>query len=1101
MFASPLRRASAPAPLAAVATTGSPSHSGCGVAFALVGTLLAPVVHLSTPDILDLGPASAGLAAQVPAEQLEALRFRHIGPVGNRVASVSGVVGDPLTYYAGAASGGLWKTEDGGITWQAVFDDQDVHSVGALRVAPSDPQVVWAGTGEPHIRSNVTVGDGVYKSTDGGDNWQHMGLDATGRISRIVIHPSNPDIVYVAALGHAHAPQTERGIYRTMDGGETWEHVLFVDEDTGASTVIVDPNNPRILFAGMWTVEVNTWGRESGGPGSGIFRSDDAGTTWTKLEGNGLPALPVGKIDVCMSKADSDRVYALIETGDGVPWHGQETESGEFWRSSDAGRTWELVNHSRDLGGRTAYYNNCRVLPDDANEVFFLTAALSRSYDGGLTYINHQGMQRPGGDYHDMWIDPDDGDRLIIGNDQGVHISENRGESYLRVELPIAQMYHVTADNAVPYNVLGNRQDGPSYRGPSNTVYGGFGGSFIPRGDWHAVGGGESGFATPDPTDPNIVWSSASGSGARGGIVVRHDERTRQFRNVEVWPESTGGWPAEELRYRFQWTFPLLVSPHDNNTIYVTSQHVHRTRNGGQSWEVISPDLTTNDKSRQGISGGLTPDNIGVEYCCVIYAFDESPAQQGVFYAGSNDGRVHVSRDDGQSWQDVTANFPDWPTDGVVRGIDASRWDPGKAYLAVEAHQVGDFEPYVYRTDDYGESWTKITEGIEDHILSFTRSIQEDPERPGLLFLGAENRLYVSFDDGDLWQPLINNLPASPVYGIVVQEHFGDLVVGTYGRGFWILDDLEPLRQLTPEVQATSAHLFDPRDAYRFNERTAPAAQTIDNSDGENPPNAAFLNSGSPVTLEIADDRGAVVRTLAGTSRTGINRIFWDFNGEESTPIRRRVPPLYAPWVDYGPERVRVQGGMALRHPPGDYTVTLRVGGEEFDAPLTVLQDPSSEGTRADIVAQFGLMQEIRNDYDAAADAINRIEWVRRQLRDLEAVLESQGGADDLIEQAGALEERLIEVEEELIQLRSTGTGQDGVRYPAKIAGKLRHLAGGVETADFRPTDQHQEVQTLLRNALMDARGELAAVLENDLAAFNRLLADRGLNPLISDGA
>ncbi|MGB1656923.1 MAG: WD40/YVTN/BNR-like repeat-containing protein, partial [Longimicrobiales bacterium] len=684
-------------------------------------TGFAPSIRVSASRILTVlasALAAAPLGAQqVAPEQLNALDYRHIGVVGNRIASVSGVVDDPLTYFAGAASGGLWKTEDGGITWRPVFDDQDVASVGALAVSVSDPTIVWAGTGEPHIRSNVTVGDGVYKSTDGGETFEHMGLDEIGRVSRIVIHPTDPDIVYVGALGHAHGPQRERGVFRTTNGGESWEHVLFVDENTGSSSVIMDPNNPRILFAGMWTVVFNTWGRESGGPGSGIYMSRDGGETWSKLEGRGLPVLPVGKVDICMSQADSRRVYALIETGDGVPWHGEETESGELWRSDNGGTDWQLVNFSRDLGGRTGYYNNCRAFPDDENEVFFLTAGLSRTYDGGLTYINHQGPQRPGGDYHDLWIDPDNADRLVIGNDQGVHISNNRGETYHRVELPISQMYHVTVDNAVPYNVLGNRQDGPSYRGPSNTLYG----PTIPRGDWHAVGGGESGFATPDPTDPNIVWSSASGSGARGGIVVRHDERTRQFRNVEVWPESTGGWPAGELRYRFQWTFPLLVSPHDNNTIYVTSQHVHRTRNGGQSWDVISPDLSTNDKSRQGISGGLTPDNIGVEYCCVIYAFDESPAQQGVFYAGSNDGKVHVSRDDGQTWEDVTENLPDWPADGVVRGIDASKWDPGRAYMAVEAHQVGDFRPYVYRTEDYGQNWDLITEGIDDHILSFTR--------------------------------------------------------------------------------------------------------------------------------------------------------------------------------------------------------------------------------------------------------------------------------------------------------------------------------------------------------------------------------------------
>jgi photosystem II stability/assembly factor-like uncharacterized protein len=931
-----------------------------------------------------------------------------------------------------------------------------------------------------------------------------MGLDATGRISRIVIHPTDPDIVYAASVGHAHAPQEERGIYRTVDGGHTWEHVLYVDEHTGASSLIVDPNNPRILFAGMWQILVNTWGRESGGPGSGIFMSRDGGDTWTRLEGHGLPTLPVGKIDVCMTPADSRVVYALIETGDGVPWLGQETESGELWRSDDGGRRWRLVNHSRDLGGRTAYYNNCRVSTDDPMEAYFLTSGFARTYDGGVTYQNEGGLRRPGGDHHDMWIDPTDADRMIVVHDQGVSISRNRGETWHQVQLPIAQMYHVTADNAVPYNVMGNRQDGPSTRGPSNSLY--FGrDAFIPRGDWHAVGGGESGFATPDPMDPNVVWSSASGSGARGGIVVRHDERTRQFRNVEVWPETTGGWPAEDLRSRFQWTFPLLISPHDRNTLYVTSQYVHRTRNGGQSWDVISPDLTTNDKSRQGISGGLTPDNIGVEYCCVIYAFDESPVQRGVFYAGSNDGRVHVSQDDGETWTDVTDNLPSWPADGVVRGIDASKWDAGKAYLVVEAHQVGDFAPYVYRTEDFGESWALVTEGIAEHPLSFTRSIQEDTERPGLLFLGTENRIYVSFDDGEEWQPLVNNMPPAPVYGLVVQDHFDDLVVGTYGRGFWILDDITPLQQLTAAVRGSDVHLFEPRDAYRFHGRTTPWTMPNDMTVGENPPYGASLSywlgeatAGQPLTLTIADGGGNVVRTLRGPSEPGLNRVWWDLEGEPTTPIRLRTRPLYADWVRLGPERVRTRSGMSLLQPPGTYTVTLDVAGDEHTRELTVLKDPNSEGTVADIRAQTAALGEIRGDFERTAQAVNRIEWLRRQLYDLMDVLESQGDADDLVEAAGALDEELIAVEEELIQLRITGTGQDGVRWPAKVVGKLGHLQGGMASADFPPTDQQREVRGVLLAIIQQAEADLERILEGDLADFNRLLAERGLNPLIS---
>ncbi len=732
--------------------------------------------------LVALAPATAAAQMDAPSA-LQPLHFRHIGPIGNRIAAVAGVTGDPHTYYVGAASGGIWKTEDGGLTWRPIFDDQPVHAIGSLAVAASDPQIIWAGTGEPHIRSNVSVGNGVWKSTDGGDSWVHMGLEATGRISDVLIHPRDADTVYVASLGHGHSPQAERGIFRTTDGGSSWEQVLFVDENTGASDLEMDPSNPRILFAGMWQVSINTWNRESGGPGSGIFASRDGGDTWTKLEGHGLPTRAVGKIDVCMTAADSRRVYALIETGDGVPWHGEETDSGELWRSEDGGREWEMVNHSRDLAGRSAYYTVCHVSPEDADEAYFLAAPFLYTLDGGRTYSSagsaDAAMARPGGDNHDMWIDPGDPDRMIVGNDPGVAISTNRGRSWLRIQLPIAQMYHVTADNNVPYYVYGNRQDGPSYRGPSNSRTGGFGGGSIPRGMWHSIGGGESGFATPDPEDPDVIWSSASGAGARGGIVVRYRESTRQFRQVEVWPESTGGWPAADLKYRFQWTFPLLISPHDSDTIYVTSQHVHRTRNGGQSWDVISPDLSTNDKTKQGISGGLTPDNIGVEYCCVIYAFDESPAQQGVLWAGTNDGLVQVSRDGGGSWDNVTGNIPGLPADGVVRAVEASKWNAGKAYVAIEHHQVGDFAPYVYRTDDFGRSWEKITDGIAAGVLSYARHIEEDPVRPGLLYLGTENALYVSFDDGDSWQSLMTDLPASPVYGIVIQEHFNDLVVGT----------------------------------------------------------------------------------------------------------------------------------------------------------------------------------------------------------------------------------------------------------------------------------------------------------------------------------
>ena len=1085
-----------------------------------LGSGACAVAVLAVAAALALAPAPPAVAQEVPTSALQAMKFRHIGPVGNRVTSVAGVAGDPLVYYAGAASGGLWKTEDGGVNWRPVFDDQPVHAVGEVEVAPSDPNIVWAGTGEPFIRSNVSIGNGVWKSEDAGESWTHMGLEGTGRISRIVVHPGNPDIVYAAAIGHGYAPQPERGVYRTMDGGATWEHVLFVDEETGASDLVMDPSNPRTLFAGTWQIAIRTWTRKSGGPGSAVHVSRDAGATWTRLEGNGLPTREIGKIALCMSADDPARVYALIETGDGVPWEGGDTDGGELWRSDDGGRRWALTSYNRDLAGRTAYYTRCEANPDDADEAYFLAAAYSTTLDGGVTSSAAPFLQGPVWDHHDMWIDPQDGDRQIVAGDGGIAISRNRGKTWYRQQLPIAQMYHVTVDNAVPYNVMGNRQDGPSTRGPSNSRTGGLFLGGIPRGMWHTVGGGESGFATPDPTDHNIVWSSASGAGGGGGIVSRWDARTRQYREVEVWPESTIGQPADSLRYRFQWTFPLLISPHDNNTVYVTSQHVHRTTDGGQSWQEISPDLTTNNRERMGISGGLTPDNIGVEYCCVIYAFDESPLEPGVFWAGTNDGLMHVSRDGGATWTNVTENIPDLPPDGVVRGIDASRFAPGKAYMAVEHHQVGGFEPRAYRTDDYGASWTRITDGIDDGVLGYTRSIHEDPVRPGLLYLGTEASLYVSFDDGDRWQSLHGNLPHSPMYGLVVQEHFNDLVIGTYGRGFWILDDVTPLQQLDAEVAAAPAHLFAPRPAYRFRPVSEPFAMFDDQSDGENPPYGASINywlaeeTDDSVKIEIANAAGDVVRTLDGTGQAGVNRVWWNLNGEPVTEIRLRTKPLYADDIDLGDERWRplpsVLGGpggagaAVVLQPPGEYTVALKVGGDSGDPTLDagvlaqtleVRKDPHSEGTMADIQAQLAMLGEIRADYETAAELINRVEWARRQILDAKAVLD---GRDDdasraMAAAADSLNQRLIEAEQGLFQMRATGTGQDGIRYPTRLVERLGYLFTTVSVGDFSPTNQQGEVHAVLRERLLRIRDQLELLLGDELAEFNRRLQALGM--------
>ena len=545
------------------------------------------------------------------------LRFRYIGPVGNRIASVAGIPGDANTYYAGAASGGIWKTTDAGIHWAPIFDEQSVSSVGAMAVSVSNPNIVWAGTGEPWIRSHISVGTGVFKSTDAGRTWTHTGLDSSGRIGRIVIDPNNPDIVFVAAQGHSYGPQQDRGLYRTADGGKTWTRVLFVDVNTGAIDVVMHPTDSKTLFAAMWQLELHTWGRESGGTGSGLYVSHDGGSNWTKLQGNGLPTHEIGKAGLAISRSNPNRVYALIETGDGNPLHGRPTDNGELWRSDDGGTNWRVVSYDRDLACRQPYYTRVDVAPDNPDETYFLCATFNHSLDGGatLTAAGRGGGGRgragggagrggapaqntftsPGGDNHDMWIDPTNPQRMVVGNDAGVQISTTRGRTWLHVQLPIAQIYHVTVDNRVPYYVYGNKQDGPSYRGPSNSRSG----NAISRSEWHGVEGGESGWATPDPVDPNLIWSTASGSGSRGGIVIRFDERTRQGQNVEVWPLSTGGHSAAEVQYRFIWDAPFTISPHNRNTVYTGSQFVHASTDGGRTWRVISPDLTRNDKSKQ----------------------------------------------------------------------------------------------------------------------------------------------------------------------------------------------------------------------------------------------------------------------------------------------------------------------------------------------------------------------------------------------------------------------------------------------------------------------------------------------------------------------
>jgi photosystem II stability/assembly factor-like uncharacterized protein len=1043
---------------------------------------------------------------EVKEEFFKQLKYRHIGPVGNRVIAVVGVPGNANICYAGAASGGIFKSEDGGINWKPIFDKQPVSSVGSLAIAPSDPNVIWAGTGETFIRSNISHGDGIYKSTDAGKTWKNMGLGKTGRIGRVVIHPRDPDIVFAAAMGHCYGSQEDRGIFRTVDGGETWEKVLFVDENTGCSDIAMDPNNPRILFAGMWPMLIRTWGKWSGGPGGGLFRSVDGGTTWEKLKGKGLPDGDIGKIAVAVAPSDSSRVYALIEH-----------EDEGLWRSDDSGETWAQINHDRGLLNRPLYYTRCVVAPDDADEVYFPATRFHMTLDGGL---NIKRFNPSGGDHHDMWIDPLDPERMLVGNDQGISISTNRGKSWHGIQLPIAQMYHVYVDDRIPYYVYGNRQDGTSYGGPSNSRMGRGG---IPRGLWHPVGGFESGVAVPDPVDNNIIWS-----GNYDGMLDVFDIRTKQSRGVTVWPESIQGWAAKDVKYRFQWTFPIAISPHDHNRVYVGSQYVHMTTDGGHSWTIISPDLSTDDKSKQERTGGITQDDASPLYCCCVFAIAESLLEEGLIWAGTNDGLLHVTKDAGKSWMNVTDNFPDLPEWGTFSNIEPSRFDAGTCYVTVDFHNVNDFDSYVYKTADYGETWKRISSDLPKGVLSFAHCVREDPVQKGLLYLGTENALYVSLDDGKKWISLQSNLPHAPVHWLTVQARFGDLVAGTYGRGFWIMDDITPLQQMSQEILDSQVHLFAPRPAYRFRDIAGPSGTVNDPCTGQNPPYGASISyylKSEPkeeVVITILDDKGNKVRTLK-TEKTedlepdyysrerrpfkvpkqaGINRIWWDLRYDRTKLIKLRTKPVGQEHVELGDKGWRSfsrgSRGSGPLAPPGVYTVALTVGEKEFSQKITVIKDPHSTGTETDIMEQTKVLLEIDRNIDAVADMINEIEWTRKQIYDLKEKLKSKDETGTVIEACDELDKKFMEIESFLFSVELSGSGDD-LRWPDRFYVKLRFLASDIGKSDFPPTEQQIEVHEMFKKQLAEYQERLNQLKEKDVKAFNDLLEEKRIRPIIGE--
>ncbi len=1042
----------------------------------------------SVPLLASLALGAAAALAQPDPETLKGLRWRTIGPDGNRLSAVTGEWGNPDVLYFGAASGGIWKTDDGGVTWAPVFDDQDAASISALAVSPSHPGHVWAGTGETFIiRPALAMGNGIYRSTDSGGSFDHMGLEATGRIARILIHPSDPNLVYACALGHSYAPQPERGVHRTTDGGETWELVLHVDEDTGCSDLAMDLRQPERLVAGMWQLRIDTDGLRSGGPGSGVWRTADGGDAWERLSdaGMGLPGgadHPLGKIAVGIAPSDSDRWYALVED-----------ESPALYRSDDGGDSWRLMMRRHDLAERAPYYVRLAVDSANADRAYFASVLFSTTVDGGRTLV--ETSYRAGGDNHDVWVDPLRAETVLVGHDGGGSISTNRGRTWRRIVPPVAQMHQVSVDDRIPYRVYGNRQDGYSYRGPSRTPGGG-----IPLGLWRGVGGCESGWATPEPGDDDVVWSGCYD----GGLEI-YDDRTGHARDVRVWPEASYGWAPADVKVRWHWNFPMVLSRHEPGVTWVGSQFVHRSRDRGQSWETISPDLTTNDKSRQRDSGGITVDNLYTFDGAVLFSLAESPLAPGQLWAGSVDGRLHLTTDGGAHWRDLSDRVPGLDVESWIKFVEPGRHDPRTAFVAVTRHQSGDFRPHVFRTTDLGETWDRIGDGIPSSNFSFVHVVREDPRRAGVLYAGTDNQVWASLDSGASWFSLRLGMPPAPIYGIQVQERFDDLVVATYGRGFWILDGIGPLRELA-DPPGDGLTVFDSPTAWRFLPAQSIKSEPGSLVTGRNPPYGAAIswwNGGEDgsAAIEIRDSGGELVRSLSARAEPGLSRTHWDLRREAPRRATLRTRPPDRDWVELGEDGERnlrtwdldvFPGYRGALVPPGAYEARITLGDETASTTLTVEKDPKSAGTPESIAEKHAFLREIHAQLDELADMVDDLEWIRREF---EGLAERHGDDESwsaILENAGELLGTAIAIEGRFVDVELTGAREDAFRAPIRIYGRLGALANdaGWDGADFAPTDQQREVHAILTERFEAAREEYRRYVEEQLPPFWRAVAD-----------
>jgi photosystem II stability/assembly factor-like uncharacterized protein len=986
----------------------------------------------------------AAPAAAYDSTFLGGLSWRNVGPVrGGRSIAVSGTTSRPMEYYFGATGGGVWKTQDGGTSWRVVSDAFfGSSSVGAIAQCEADPDIVYVGMGEVALRGNVMQGDGAYRSTNGGRTWTHIGLDDTQAISRIRVHPTDCNLVYAAVLGHTYGEHPDRGVYRSRDGGRSWEKVLYRDARTGAVDLVIDPSNPNVLYAGFWEVYRTPWMLSSGGPGGGLFKSSDGGNSWVELtRGPGMPSGLWGKVGVSVSGADSNRVYAIIEA-----------DEGGVFRSDDAGLTWQRMNDERKLRQRAFYYTRIYADPVEKDVVYALNVGFHRSTDGGRTFPGS--ISVPHGDNHDLWIDPANNQRMVQSNDGGANVSFNGGQSWTGQEYRTAQLYGITTTAHVPYWVCGAQQDNSTACMRSR--------GWPQMAPHVAVGGGESGYIASDPENPDIIYA-----GSYGGLLTRFDYATGRSEVINIWPDNPMGHSASEITERFQWTFPIVFSRTGPKTLYVGSQHLWVTRTEGKSWERISPDLTRADPKTMGPSGGpITRDQTGVETYATIFSIAPSPHDAATIWVGTDDGYVQITRNGGRTWSNVTPR--DMPDFTRISMVEASPHRPGSAYVAGKRYQLDDRRPYAWRTDDYGATWTRIDATIPQH--DFVHVVREDPKRAGLLYAGTEHGVWVSFDNGARWQSLQRNLPRSvQVPGLVVEEN--DLVIATHGRSAYVMENISTLRQLTPQLSASKMHLFEPVSVYR----------DLDNSVAVNYYLREPVNG---LRIEIVDARGAVVRSSGGggggqgqATRAGMNRFSWD--------MRHDGPVTFPGMILWA---AGSQGPLAV---PGQYTVRLSAEGEPVQTQRFEIRiDPRTpDVTLADLQAQFDLATKVRDRTSDTNNGVIRIRALKRQVDD-RVQSDASLGTD-----AESLKARLSAVEEELYQVRNQ-SGQDPLNYPIKLNNKIAALMRTVEGVAGRPTAQSYIVFEQLSAQLDVQLGIFDEIVRTELAAFNRQLAARNLQPI-----